>query len=176
MIFVNNVGYSRGRNGASGYCGRQFGTLSRNPENRHDNDDEANNCYLGSIVISFGISITVALILLPVSICCTSATKHPLFVSGTVLVLILFLLGLALSACHSGLVTFNRCCTSSSIDCSTCWHNRCCCSSDVEAADGQSSHADGGWRRSSKNAMLPLSLRSPSPMAPNIRDKAIQRP
>ena len=101
MIFVNNPGVSSGRLGrCTGRRVAQFGTLSRDagPHDTEDTDD--NNFLLGCTVASFGVAITLALVLLPLSICCSFLIYHPLFIFGVVLFFSLTLIGGVLCVCH----------------------------------------------------------------------------
>lgn len=100
MIFVNNPGVSAGRIGRS--CGRRtFGTLSRNAQPYESEDsEESDNFLLGCTVASFGVAITLALVLLPLSICCSFLIYHPLFIFGVVLFFSLTLIGGILCVWH----------------------------------------------------------------------------
>ncbi len=44
-----------------------------------DHQEEESGVFLGIIVASFGIAITLGLVLLPLLICCSSVTRHPLY-------------------------------------------------------------------------------------------------
>ena len=100
MIFVNNPGVSSGRLGRC--TGRRtFGTLSRNAQPyEYDDSEESDNFLLGCTVASFGVAITLALVLLPLSICCSFLIYHPLFIFGVVLFFSLTLIGGILCVCH----------------------------------------------------------------------------
>jgi len=100
MIFVNNPGVSSGRLGRC--TGRRtFGTLSRNVQPyEYDDSEESDNFLLGCTVASFGVAITLALVLLPLSICCSFLIYHPLFIFGVVLFFSLTLIGGILCVCH----------------------------------------------------------------------------
>ena len=126
MIFLNNSGLSSSGRSSRYTCrsATQFGSISRNAH--HDDLDETDNLKLGLIVASFGIAITLGLVLLPLFICCSAVTKHPLFLSGVGLFVFLILVGLILSGFHSGFLSFGYT--------SRCWwyknqesdHSRCC--------------------------------------------------
>ena len=95
MIFLNN-------SSSGAWSGRhitQFGSISRNNSN-HGRDHESDNFLLGCIVGSFGIAITLALILLPLSICCSSVLYHPIYVFGLVTFILLTLFGGILCVCY----------------------------------------------------------------------------
>ena len=103
MIFVNNPGAGGRVSSRSLYGGRrvvQFGSLSRNSQSNQAASDESDNFLLGCVVISFGIAITLALVLLPLSICCSRLIYHPLYLCGLVLFLVLTLLGIFVCICH----------------------------------------------------------------------------
>ena len=92
MIFLNNS--SAGASRMSGRRVAQFGTISRSSGQDSDGRyDESDNVLLGCIVGSFGIAITLALILLPLSICCSALVYHPFFIMGFVLFIVLTLFG-----------------------------------------------------------------------------------
>ena len=55
---------------------------------------------LGCIVGSFGIAITLALVLLPLSICCSTVIYHPFYVFGLVMFILLTLFGGILCVCY----------------------------------------------------------------------------
>lgn len=100
MIFLNNS--SAGTGGAArGLHIAQFGTISRGGGGHNGHQEESDNFVLGCIVTSFGIAITLALILLPLSICCSALIYHPLFVFGAVLFVVLTLFGGVLCLCSS---------------------------------------------------------------------------
>lgn len=95
MIFLNN-------SSSGAWSGRhitQFGSISRNNSNSV-RDHESDNFLLGCIVGSFGIAITLALILLPLSICCSSVIYHPIYVFGLVTFILLTLFGGILCVCY----------------------------------------------------------------------------
>ncbi len=99
MIFLNNS--SAGASRMSGRRVAQFGTISRSSGQDSDGRyDESDNVLLGCIVGSFGIAITLALILLPLSICCSALVYHPFFIMGFVLFIVLTLFGGVLCICH----------------------------------------------------------------------------
>ena len=56
--------------------------------------------FAGCIVGSFGIAITLALILLPLSICCSTVVYHPFYVFGLVTFILLTLFGGILCVCY----------------------------------------------------------------------------
>jgi len=79
----------------------QFGSISRTAQQeRIDRAEETDNFFLGCIVGSFGIAITLALVLLPLSICCTALIYHPIFVVGVVLFIVLTVFGAILCIFH----------------------------------------------------------------------------
>ena len=99
MIFLNNAGSGGGR--MAGRRITQFGSISRTAQQeRIDRAEETDNFFLGCIVGSFGIAITLALVLLPLSICCTALIYHPIFVFGVVLFIVLTIFGAILCVCH----------------------------------------------------------------------------
>ena len=69
-------------------------------QERIDRAEETDNFFLGCIVGSFGIAITLALVLLPLSICCTALIYHPIFVVGVVLFIVLTVFGAILCIFH----------------------------------------------------------------------------
>ena len=79
MIFLNNSGYSGGRSVRPTSCRGvgQFGSISANSHNQ--NEAEESGVFLGILVASFGIAITLGLVLLPLLICCSAVTRHPLY-------------------------------------------------------------------------------------------------
>lgn len=94
MIFLNN-------SSAGAWSGRHItfsGSISRNGANRENG--ESDNFLLGCIVGSFGIAITLALILLPLSICCSTVVYHPFYVFGLVTFILLTLFGGILCVCY----------------------------------------------------------------------------
>lgn len=100
MIFLNNSSAGTGGARATGLH-YQFGTISRGGGHNGGPQEESDNFVLGCIVTSFGIAITLALILLPLSICCSALIYHPLFVFGAVLFVVLTLFGGVLCLCSS---------------------------------------------------------------------------
>ena len=77
-FFLNNSGYSGGRSVRPTSCRGvgQFGSISANS---HHHQEEESGVFLGIIVASFGIAITLGLVLLPLLICCSAVTRHPLY-------------------------------------------------------------------------------------------------
>jgi len=108
MIFLNNSGYSGGRSVRPTSCRGvgQFGSISANS---HHHQEEESGVFLGIIVASFGIAITLGLVLLPLLICCSSVTRHPLYLSGVGLFVVLLLIGGILFGFRSGIFTFDNC-------------------------------------------------------------------
>lgn len=95
MIFLNN------NSSAGSWSGRhiQFsGSISGSNLRRRDH--ESDNFLLGCIVGSFGIAITLALILLPLSICCSTVIYHPFYIFGLVMFILLTLFGGILCVCY----------------------------------------------------------------------------
>jgi len=130
MIFVNNPGVSAGRIGRC--TGRRtFGTLSRNAQPYESEDSpESDNFLLGCTVVSFGVAITLALVLLPLSICCSFLIYHPLFIFGVVLFFSLTLIGGILCVWHP---VMTRC----------WWYKEDFCNRNSRQASYTSNHREG---------------------------------